>query len=224
MIDSYVTACKELATHVADGVYGAHEFIAIPRSPSEAEKKVNRVPNYVWPDLYFLAAGDGTEAVYVKVRSIPLDTLLPFGGELVTHWEYLARKSIQAMAVATWIPVEDPDLDGRPLWYIPGSSDPRVVSLHTRIGAAGGKRSKELNMEIVWSVFGARNFRRRLGCFTALCETSTDRPGCGVLPSPASLRSTCGVQQLSWLPQPSDLDSLTGSSVPIALTALTGSV
>ncbi len=158
MSDSYLTACKELATHVAEGVYGAHLFIAIPRSPSEAEKKVNKVPNYVWPDLYFLKAGDGTEAVYVKVKSIPFDTLLPFGGDLVTHWEYLARKSIQAMAVATWIPVEDPDLDGRPLWYIPGSSDPRVLSLHTRVGAAGGKRSKELNVEIVWSVFGAPEF------------------------------------------------------------------
>ena len=51
--------------------------------------------------------------------------------------------------MATWIPVEDPDLDGRPLWYIPESSDPQVVSLHTRVGAAGGKRSKELNVEIV---------------------------------------------------------------------------
>jgi len=108
--------------------------------------------------MYFLKAGDGTEAVYVKVKSIPFDTLLPFGGDLVTHWEYLARKSIQAMAVATWIPVEDPDLDGRPLWYIPGSSNPRVLSLHTRVGAAGGKRSKELNVEIVWSVFGAPEF------------------------------------------------------------------
>ncbi len=156
MIDSYVTACKELATHVADGVYGDHEFIAIPRSPSEAEKELNRVPNYVWPDLYFLKAADGTETVYVKVRSIPPDMLLPFGGELVTHWEYLARKSIQAMAVATWIPVEDPDR--RPLWYIPESSDPRVVSLHTRVGAAGGERSKELNVEIVWFVFGAPEF------------------------------------------------------------------
>ncbi len=147
-----------MATHVAEGVYGAHLFIAIPRSPSEAEKIVNKVPNYVWPDLYFLKAGDGTEAVCVKVKSIPFDTLLPFGGELVTHWEYLARKSIQAMAVATWIPVEDPDLDGRPLWYIPGSSDPRVLSLHTRVGSAGGKRPKELNVEIVWSVFGAPEF------------------------------------------------------------------
>ena len=45
---------------------------------------------------------------------------------------------------------------GRPLWYIPESSDPpRVVSLHTRVGAAVRKRSKELNVEIVWSVFGA---------------------------------------------------------------------
>ena len=47
MIDSYVTACKELATHVKDGVYGDHEFIAIPRPPSEAEKEFNGVDNNV---------------------------------------------------------------------------------------------------------------------------------------------------------------------------------
>jgi hypothetical protein len=102
-----------------------------PRPPLEAEKEFNGVPNYVWPNLYFETAKDGTEAVYVKARSISPDTLLPFGGELVTHWEHLARKAIQPTAVSTWIPVEDPDLDGRPLWYIPESRDPRVVSLHT---------------------------------------------------------------------------------------------
>ena len=120
-----------MAKHVDDGVYRIHEFIAIPRPPSDAERELNGVPNYVWPDLYFETAKDGTEAVYVNARSISPDTLLPFGGELVTHWEYLARKAIQSTAVSTWIPVEDPDLDGRPLWYIPESRDPRVVSLHT---------------------------------------------------------------------------------------------
>ena len=158
VIDSYVAACKELAGHVDEGVYGDHQFIAIPRPPTEAERELNKVPNHVWPDLYFQTANDGTEAVYVKVSSIPAGTLLPFGGELVTHWEYLARKAVQATAVSTWIPLEDADLDGRPLWYIPESQDPLVVSLHTRVGAAVKKRSTDLNVEIVWSVFGAPEF------------------------------------------------------------------
>ena len=147
-----------MAKHIDDGVYGDHEFIAIPRPPSDAEREFNGVPNYVWPDLYFETAKDGTEAVYVNARLISPDTLIPFGGELVTHWEYLARKTIQSTAVSTWIPVEDPDLDGRLLWYIPESRDPLVLSLHTRVGAAVKRRSKELNVEIVWSVLGAEEF------------------------------------------------------------------
>ena len=61
MVDSYVAACKALATYVADGVYGDHDFIALPRPPSDSERALNRTSNYVWSDLYFLPAGDGTE-------------------------------------------------------------------------------------------------------------------------------------------------------------------
>ena len=86
MIDSYVTACKILAAHVEDGVYDEHDFISIPRSPSESEKLANGTSNFVWPDLYFLPAGDGTEAVYINSRVILHDTLIPFGSDLVTHW------------------------------------------------------------------------------------------------------------------------------------------
>jgi hypothetical protein len=86
---------------------------------------------------YFLPAAEGTtEAVNVNTRSISSDTLLPFGGEFVTHWEYLTRKAVQSTAVSTLIPVEDPDRDGRPLWYIPESKEPLVLPLHSRVGAA----------------------------------------------------------------------------------------
>ena len=88
---------------------------------------------------YFLPAAEGTtEAVYVNTRSISSDTQLPFGGEFVTHWEYLTRKAVQS---TTWIPVEDPDRDGRPLWYIPESKEPLVLPLHSRVDAAVKKRS-----------------------------------------------------------------------------------
>ena len=69
MVDSYVTACKDLAAAVAEGVYGDHDFIAIPRPPSDSEGALNGTSNFVWPDLYFLRAADGTEAVYVKIAS-----------------------------------------------------------------------------------------------------------------------------------------------------------
>ena len=147
-----------MAGHVDEGVYGDHQFITIPRPPTEAERELNKVPNHVWPDLYFETAKDDTEAVYVKVSSIPAGTLLPFGGDLVTHWEYLARKAVQASAVSTWIPLEDADLDGRPLWFIPETQNPLVVSLHTRVGTAVKKRSTDVNVEIVWSVFPAPEF------------------------------------------------------------------
>ena len=119
MVDSYVTACKDLAAAVAEGVYGDHDFIAIPRPPSDSEGALNGTSNFVWPDLYFLRAADGTEAVYVKSRPILSGTLLPFGGDLVTHWEYLTQKAVDSTAVPTWIPVEDADRDGRPMWFIP---------------------------------------------------------------------------------------------------------
>ena len=78
---------------------------------------------YVWPDLYFRHARDGSEAVYVKSCRILSGTLLPFGGDFVTHWEYLTQKAVNSMAVSTWIPVEDADRDGRPLWFIPESKE-----------------------------------------------------------------------------------------------------
>ena len=87
-----------------------HDFIAIPCPPSDSERALNGTSNYVLPDLYFLRAADGMEAaVYVKSRPILPGTLLPFGGDFVTHWEYLTRKAVDSTAVSTWIPVEDAD-------------------------------------------------------------------------------------------------------------------
>ena len=123
----------------------------------------------MWPDLYFLRASDFTEAVYVNASLISRGTLLPFGGEFVTHWEYLTRKVVESTAVSTWIPVEDPDRDGRPLWYIPESKEPLVSPLHLLVGVARNKGAKELNLKIVWSVFAAEDFLRRRDYSTALC-------------------------------------------------------
>ena len=60
-----------MAIAIAEDVYayGDHDFIAIPRPPSDSERALNGTVNYVWPDLYFLRAADGTEAVYFKIAS-----------------------------------------------------------------------------------------------------------------------------------------------------------
>ena len=157
MVDSYVAACNELATAVAEGVYGDHDFIALPRPPSDSERALNGTANHVWPDLYFLRAADGTEAVYVNSRPLSPGTLLPFGGNFVTHWEYLTQKAVDSTAVSTWILVEDADQDGRPMWFSPESKEP-LLSPHLFVGAARKNRAKDLNVKIVWSVFGAEEF------------------------------------------------------------------
>ncbi len=110
VVDSGVAdAGRSLAAYVADGVYGDHDFIALPRPPSDSERAFDRNSNYVRPDLYFQPSGDGNEGVYVKSPSILPGTILPIGGDLVTHWEYLAKKA----ADPAWIRVEDADRDGR---------------------------------------------------------------------------------------------------------------
>ena len=143
-MDAYVAACEDLASAVTEGVYGDHDFISIPRPPTDSERAVNGTANDVWPDLYFLRAADGSEAVYVKSRSILRGTLLPFGGDLVTHWEYLTQKAVNSMAVSTWIPVEDADRDGRSLWFVPESTEPLLPPLHLFVGAAREKRAVSL--------------------------------------------------------------------------------
>jgi len=134
VVNSSVDAGKSLTAYVADGVYGDHDFIALPRPPSDSERALNRTTNYVWPDLYFQPSGDGNEGVYVKSLSILPGTLLPIGGDLVTHWEYLAKKAADPASVPTWSRVEDADRDGRPMWFIPEYKEPLLFPLHLFVG------------------------------------------------------------------------------------------
>ena len=156
---------RSLALAVTEGVYGGHEFTAPPRPPSDSERALNKCPNHVWPDLYFQQIGDGKEAVYVKASQI----LSGVGGYLVTHWEYLVEKAADPASVSTWIRVEDADRDGRPLWFIPKFQEPFVFPLHSYVGEARAKRAKDMNVEIVWSVFAAEEFSSSARFFTALC-------------------------------------------------------
>ena len=57
----------------------------------------------------------GGESVHVNVDYIAEGTLFPFGGHLCTHWEYLAAAAADPASVSTWIRIENPDRDGRPL-------------------------------------------------------------------------------------------------------------
>ena len=144
-MDSVVDATKALAAaYVADGVYGDHDFIALPRPPSDLERAVNRISNYVWSDLYFRPSGDGSEGVYVKSPSILPGILLPVGGDLVTHWEYLTKKAADPASVSTWIPVEDADRDGRPMWFVPESKEPLLFPLHSFVVKAQKKRANKV--------------------------------------------------------------------------------
>ena len=46
VVDSGVAdAGRSLAAYVADGVYGDHDFIALPRPPSDSERALNRTSN-----------------------------------------------------------------------------------------------------------------------------------------------------------------------------------
>ena len=143
-MDSVVDAAKALAAYVADGVYGDHDFIALPRPLSDSERAGNRISNYVWPDLYFRPSGDGSEGVYVKSPTILPGILLPVGGDLVTHWEYLTKKAADPVSVSTWIPVEEADRDGRPMWFVPESKEPLLFPLHSFVGKAQKKRANKV--------------------------------------------------------------------------------
>ena len=56
--------------------------------------------------------------------------------------------------MATWIRLEDPDRDGRPLWFIPEPENRLILPLHLSVGEACGRFANKLNLEIVfWSVF-----------------------------------------------------------------------
>ena len=54
----------------------------------------------------------------MNVDHISKGTLFPFGGNLCTHWEYLAATSAEPASVSARIRIEDSDLDGYPLWYV----------------------------------------------------------------------------------------------------------
>ena len=89
------------------------------------------------------------------MRGAPIakGTLFPFGGQFSTHWEYLAARALKPSSVSAWIPVEDPDRDGRPLWFSPEPENPRILPLNLSVGEASGRNAAKLNLEIVWSVF-----------------------------------------------------------------------
>ena len=93
-------------------------FIRSPRPPTAKEAEINECSNYVWPDLSFGRLRSGQESVHVNVDHIAKGTLFPFGGQLCTHWEYLAATSAEPASVSARIRIEDFDLDGCPLWYV----------------------------------------------------------------------------------------------------------
>ena len=134
-------------------MYDHFPFITEPRPPTAEEAESNECANFVWPDLSFGQLRSGGEAVYVNVDHIDEGTLFPFGGQLCTHWEYLAAIAADLASVASWIRLEDPDRDGRPLWFIPEPEDPLILPLHLSVGEACGRSANKLNLEIVWSVF-----------------------------------------------------------------------
>jgi hypothetical protein len=123
-----------------------------PQSPTAEEVAVNTTANFVWPGLEFDILKSG-EAVYVGRVPIAEGTLIPFGGQFTTHWEYLIARASNPASVAAWIPVEDHDRDGRPLWFNPAPENPLIQPLHLSVGEATGRDAAKLNMEIAWSVF-----------------------------------------------------------------------
>ncbi len=123
-----------------------------PRSPTVEEVAVNETANFVWPGLGFEKLKSG-EAVYVGGAPIAKGTLIPFGGEFTTHWEYLVARTSKPSSVAAWIPVEDHDRDGCPLWFDPAPENPLIRPLHLSVGEATGRDAAKRNLEIAWSVF-----------------------------------------------------------------------
>ena len=137
----------------SEGVFDHFPFIRAPRPPTAEELEFNQTTNYMWPDLSFGQLRTGPEAVYVNVDHIAEGTLFPYGGGLCTDWEYIAAVAAEAESVATWVRVEDPDRDGRPLWFNPAAENPLILPLHLSVGEACGSLAKKLNLEVVWSVF-----------------------------------------------------------------------
>ena len=64
-----------------------------------------------------------------------------------------ARLYPEPASVSTWVRIEDPDRDGRPLWYILEAENPLILPLHLSVVEAYGSAANKLNLEIVWSVF-----------------------------------------------------------------------
>ena len=136
-------------------VFDPYPFILPPRAPTELEVEFNECSNFIWPGHNSeKLRSNGKESIHVNVDHIAEGTLLPFGGHLCTHWEYLAANEADPSSVSTWVRVEDHDRDdGRPLWYILESLDPVVFPLHSYVGEVCGRRAGDRNLEIVWSVF-----------------------------------------------------------------------
>ena len=124
-------------------MYDHFPFILAPRSPTAEEVAVNKTANFVWPGLEFDILKSG-EAVYVGRVPITKGTLIPFGGQFTTHWEYLVARASNPASVAAWIPVEDHDRDGRPLWFNPAPKNPLI--------GWGGYRERRGQTEFVVSV------------------------------------------------------------------------
>ena len=103
-------------------IYSGHEFIEIPCAPAE-EDAIAGYTSYEWPFLYYQGvatkgkkrASRGTSAkmvgVFVKVE-LKAETLLPAGGQFVSHWEYLASRRDNPGSVSTWLRIVNPDPNG----------------------------------------------------------------------------------------------------------------
>jgi hypothetical protein len=130
----------------SEGVYDHFPFIVAPRSPTAEEVAVNETANFVWPGLEFDILKSGEAVYYVGRVPIAEGTLIPFGGQFTTHWEYLVARALKTSSVAAWIPVEDHDRDGRPLWFNPAPENPLIRPLHLSVGEASGRDAAKLNL------------------------------------------------------------------------------
>ena len=113
-------------------------------APPTEEDTETIFPSYMWLSLYFQGvltgrkrASKGTpalmEGVFVNV-TLKAKTLLPAGGQFVSHWKHLAARRVDPASVSTWLRIEDPSPNGprksKTLWFIPGRAIPLVAALH----------------------------------------------------------------------------------------------
>ena len=116
-------------------------------APPTEEDTETGFPSYMWLSLYFQGdltgrkrASKGTpalmEGVSVNVITLKAKTLLPAGGQFVSHWKHLAARRVDPASVSTWLRIEDPNPNvlrkSKTLWFIPGRVNPLGAALHER--------------------------------------------------------------------------------------------